>query len=89
MDRSLYEAEHTPHALALFYQKLAENLTGTTYYVLVGDPLDRDSDYYRITQGQDRWWSTDDNDPIHGQLFMQSRAGVFLNTGRLSIVTRG
>lgn len=48
---------------------LAANLTGQSYDLLVGDPLDRDADYYRITQGQDRWWDTDDNAPINSKSF--------------------
>jgi hypothetical protein len=48
---------------------LADNPTGATYDLLVGDPLDRDSDYYRITQGQDRWWSADDDAPIDTKSF--------------------
>ena len=39
---------------------LAPNVTGATYDVLVGDPLDRDSDYYQLTQGQNRWWDPSD-----------------------------
>src|SRR5262249_8023331 len=39
---------------------LGSNVTGTTYDVLVGDPLDRDSDYYRLVQNQDRWWDASD-----------------------------
>jgi hypothetical protein len=33
---------------------LTTNVTGSTFEVLVGDPLDRDADFYRLTQGQDR-----------------------------------
>ncbi len=29
---------------------LASNVTGATWDVLVGDPLDRDSDYYKLVQ---------------------------------------
>lgn len=36
---------------------LAPNVTGKTYDVLVGDPLDRDADYHKIVNKQDRWWS--------------------------------
>lgn len=35
----------------------------------MGDPLDRDSDYYRITQNQDRWWPADDDAPIDTKSF--------------------
>lgn len=48
---------------------LAANPTGATYDVLVGDPLDRDSDYYRLTQGQDRWWDADDDAAIDSKSF--------------------
>lgn len=39
---------------------LAANVTGATYDVLVGDPLDRDADFYRLTRSEDRWWDTSD-----------------------------
>lgn len=39
---------------------LGANTTGQTYDVLVGDPLDRDSDYYRLTYNQNRWWDASD-----------------------------
>jgi hypothetical protein len=48
---------------------LADNITGATYDVLVGDPLDRDSDYYRLTRGQDRWWDADDGAAIDTKSF--------------------
>lgn len=48
---------------------LASNVTGQTYDVLVGDPLDRDSDYYRISLGQDRWWDASDSAPIASKSF--------------------
>jgi hypothetical protein len=48
---------------------LATNLTGQTYDVLVGDPLDRDSDFYRLTQNQDRWWDASDSAPIASKSF--------------------
>lgn len=48
---------------------LAANLTGTCYDVLVGDPLDRDSDYYRLTRSQDRWWDADDDAAIDTKSF--------------------
>ena len=40
-----------------------------TYDVLVGDPLDRDSDYYRLVQGQNRWWDASDSASISSQSF--------------------
>ena len=48
---------------------LGPNATGTTYDVLVGDPLDRDADYYKLTQGQDRWWDMSDLAPISSRSF--------------------
>src|SRR6185503_16302177 len=40
-----------------------------TYDVLVGDPLDRDADFYRLTQGQDRWWNASDSASISSRSF--------------------
>jgi hypothetical protein len=37
--------------------------------VLVGDPLDRDADFYRLTQNQDRWWNASDSAPIGSKSF--------------------
>ena len=48
---------------------LAANQTGATYDVLVGDPLDRDADFYRITQGADRWWDASDTASINSKSF--------------------
>lgn len=48
---------------------LAANQTGATYDVLVGDPLDRDSDFYRLTQNQDRWWDASDSASIDSKSF--------------------
>ncbi|HEY6723515.1 MAG TPA: hypothetical protein VI197_05760 [Polyangiaceae bacterium] len=48
---------------------LASNVTGTTYDLLVGDPLDRDSDYYRVERGQDRWWDTSDSASVSSKSF--------------------
>lgn len=49
---------------------LAANVTGTTYDVLVGDPLDRDADYYRVERnGDDRWWDASDSAPINSKSF--------------------
>lgn len=49
---------------------LATNVTGTTYDVLVGDPLDRDADYYRLERGgDDRWWDTSDSASINSKSF--------------------
>src|SRR3954468_24861686 len=48
---------------------VASNVTGATFDVLVGDPLDRDSDYYRLTQNQDRWWDASDSASISSKSF--------------------
>jgi hypothetical protein len=48
---------------------LGPNVTGQTYDVLVGDPLDRDADFYRLTQGQDRWWNASDSASISSRSF--------------------
>ena len=48
---------------------LGANLTGQAYDVLVGDPLDRDSDFYRLTRSEDRWWDASDSAPIASKSF--------------------
>lgn len=48
---------------------LASNQTGATYDFLVGDPLDRDADFYRVTQGADRWWDASDSASINSKSF--------------------
>lgn len=48
---------------------LAANQTGATYDFLVGDPLDRDADFYRLVQGQDRWWDVSDSASISSKSF--------------------
>jgi hypothetical protein len=48
---------------------LAANQTGATYDFLVGDPLDRDADFYRLVQGQDRWWDASDSASINSKSF--------------------
>jgi len=48
---------------------LAANVTGSTYDLLVTDPLDRDADYYRLTLGQDRWWNASDDAALTTQSF--------------------
>jgi hypothetical protein len=50
---------------------LASNVTGSTYDFLISDPLDRDSDYYRLVQGQgqDRWWDASDSASISSRSF--------------------
>ncbi|HYP91138.1 MAG TPA: PA14 domain-containing protein, partial [Polyangiaceae bacterium] len=36
---------------------------------LVGDPLDRDADFYRLTQNSDRWWDASDSASISSKSF--------------------
>lgn len=48
---------------------LGPNSTGATFDVLVNDPLDRDADYYRLTQNQDRWWDPSDTASIDSKSF--------------------
>ena len=48
---------------------LGANVPGQSYDVLVGDPLDRDSDFYRLTQNQDRWWNASDSASISSKSF--------------------
>lgn len=40
---------------------LMANVTGLTYDVIVGDPLDRDADFFRLTQGRQAWWDASDD----------------------------
>ena len=56
---------------------LAANVTGDTYPVLVGDPLDRDSDYYRVVLGNpNRWWDPSDSASTTSRSF--NRFGAWL-----------
>lgn len=48
---------------------LASNVTGTTYDLVVADPLDRDADYYRLEHGVDRWWDASDTASISSKSF--------------------
>ncbi|WP_224366442.1 hypothetical protein [Hyalangium versicolor] len=48
---------------------LAPNVTGGTWDVLVGDPLDRDADFYKRTSNQDRWWDASDSASISSKSF--------------------
>ncbi|WP_164002329.1 hypothetical protein [Pyxidicoccus caerfyrddinensis] len=48
---------------------LGPNTTGATYDVLVGDPLDRDADFYKLTRGQDVWWDASDLASISSRSF--------------------
>jgi len=40
---------------------LAANQTGSTFDFIANNPLDRDSDYYRLTRGQNRWMDASDS----------------------------
>ncbi|HYO52216.1 hypothetical protein [Archangium sp.] len=48
---------------------LGSNVTGATYDVLVGDPLDRDADFFLRLYGQNRWWDASDSAPITSRSF--------------------
>lgn len=48
---------------------LAANVTGQQFDVLVGDPLDRDADFYRLTRNEDRWWNASDTASISSRSF--------------------
>jgi hypothetical protein len=48
---------------------LATNVTGQQMDVLVGDPLDRDADFYRLTLNQNRWWDESDGASISSRSF--------------------
>lgn len=48
---------------------LTANVTGEQYDVLVGDPLDRDADFYRLTQNQNRTWDPSDSASISSRSF--------------------
>ena len=48
---------------------IGSNATGSRYDVLVGDPLDRDSDHYRLTRSEERWWDASDSAPISSKSF--------------------
>ncbi len=56
---------------------LAPNITGLTYDVLVGDPLDRDYDFYRLTRGDpNRKWDMSDTAALNTPSF--NRYGEWL-----------
>lgn len=48
---------------------LTTNQTGREYDLLVGDPLDRDSDYYYVQFGYDRWWDPADDAGVNTKSF--------------------
>ncbi|HSY24626.1 MAG TPA: hypothetical protein VK841_21015, partial [Polyangiaceae bacterium] len=57
---------------------LAANATGSTYDFLVGDPLDRDSDYYSLEEGQNRWWDATDTASVNSESFNRYAAWLGL-----------
>jgi hypothetical protein len=48
---------------------LGPNVTSQTFDVLVGDPLDRDADFYRLTQSRDAWWDASGSASINSKSF--------------------
>jgi hypothetical protein len=48
---------------------LTENQTGLEYDFLVGDPSDRDADYYRLQYNQDKWWDPSPTADINSKSF--------------------
>jgi hypothetical protein len=48
---------------------LGPNQTGGTYDVLVGDPLDRDSNFYLVKSGENRWWDPSATAPVSSRSF--------------------
>jgi hypothetical protein len=48
---------------------LGANATGQTFDLMVGDPLDRDSDFYQVKGNEKRWWDAADNAPITSASF--------------------
>lgn len=48
---------------------LTTNVTGATYDFLVADPLDRDSDFYRLTLNANNWWDASDSAAINTKSF--------------------
>lgn len=48
---------------------LVANVTGSTYDLLIGDPLDRDADFYRLNNGEDRWWDMSDTASVNSKSF--------------------
>ena len=57
---------------------LSPNATGETFDLLVGDPCDRDADYYRIKLGEDRWWDQSDAAAIASKSFNRYAAWLRL-----------
>lgn len=59
---------------------LGSNVTGITYDVLVGDPLDRDADYYRIVNKDNgvHWWDTSSTASVNSRSFNRYREWLTL-----------
>lgn len=57
---------------------LTSNVTGSTYDVLVGDPNDRDSDYYQLVEGLDCWWDASDTASVDSESFNRYAAWLAL-----------
>ena len=59
---------------------LTANVTGLTYDALVGDPLDRDADYYRLVQndGGSHWWDTSATASVNSRSFNRYREWLHL-----------
>jgi hypothetical protein len=57
---------------------LGANQTGTTFDLLSGDPLDRDSDYYALVENQNRWWDASDTATIYTKSFNRYAAWLQL-----------
>jgi hypothetical protein len=54
---------------------IAANATGAAYDVLVGDPLDRDADYYRLVNNDNgvHWWDTAGTASVNSRSFNRYR----------------
>ncbi len=48
---------------------LIPNQTGLEFDFLVGDPSDRDADYYQVVHGENKWWDPDTNASIYSASF--------------------
>ena len=59
---------------------LTPNATGLTWDVLVGDPLDRDADFYRLVNGDGgkHWWDTAADASVNSRSFNRYREWLHL-----------
>ncbi len=59
---------------------LNSNVTGLTYDLLVGDPLDRDADYYKVVKndGGNHWWDTSATASVNSRSFNRYREWLHL-----------